>query len=120
MNPSDLAFVPVSQDDLTGACVSAMSAGDIDNQGSWLLGDACVLGSGCPGTPDARRSFLKSMYFATDVTTNTMGLSQTFVASKKTVAEAAVTAVAPKKAKKTPKARRGLPAGHRRMVKQRL
>jgi hypothetical protein len=42
MDPSDLAFVPVDQNDLTGDCVSALSAGDIDNQGSWLLGDACV------------------------------------------------------------------------------
>lgn len=48
MEPQDLAFLPVDVNNLQGMCQSAISAGEVDNQGSWLVGDA----------------FLKRTYFA--------------------------------------------------------
>ena len=40
MKPSDLTFVPIDVNDLTGDCQSTISSGQIDNEGSWLIGDA--------------------------------------------------------------------------------
>jgi len=39
MKPADLTFVPVDINDLQGDCQSSISSGQIDNEGSWLIGD---------------------------------------------------------------------------------
>lgn len=48
MRAQDLTFVPVDVDNLQGDCQSAISVGEVDAGGSWLLGAA----------------FLKNAYFA--------------------------------------------------------
>lgn len=58
INPSDLTFLPVTND-LTGQCVSGISSGTIGGANEWLVGDV----------------FLKNVYFATDVGSNTIGLA---------------------------------------------
>lgn len=55
----DLAFLPLDQNDLTGDCQSSITAGEIDGDDTWLLGD----------------SFLKSNYLSTDVDNNEVGLA---------------------------------------------
>lgn len=57
IDPRDLTYLPVSSN-LTGACVSAISAGTIGGSGEWLVGAA----------------FLKNVYFATNAKSNTMAL----------------------------------------------
>ncbi|GAA6011116.1 hypothetical protein JCM10207_005502 [Rhodosporidiobolus poonsookiae] len=61
LNPRDLTFLPLT-DDLDGECVSAISSGSVGGEGSgeWLVGAA----------------FLKNVYFATDVASNTIGLAK--------------------------------------------
>ncbi|KAH8918774.1 hypothetical protein BT69DRAFT_1225031, partial [Atractiella rhizophila] len=59
MQPQDLTFVPVDQNNLTGDCVSSISAGNIGGDTEWLVGDA----------------FLKNVYYATDVDNNQLGLA---------------------------------------------
>ncbi|KAL8279849.1 hypothetical protein RQP46_007699 [Phenoliferia psychrophenolica] len=58
IQPSDLTFLPETND-LTGACVSGISAGSVGGANEWLVGDV----------------FLKNVYFATDVQSNTIGLA---------------------------------------------
>jgi len=60
INPQDLLFLPVDQNDLTGDCISAVSAGQIGGANEWLLGDA----------------FLKNAYFSVDVSTNKISLAK--------------------------------------------
>lgn len=57
---SDLLFLPVDPNDLTGDCQSGISGGDIGGPTQWLLGAA----------------FLKNAYFTTDVGKNSIDLAQ--------------------------------------------
>ncbi|KAF8896228.1 acid protease [Infundibulicybe gibba] len=59
IDPRDLAFAPVDLNDPTGECVSGISAGNVGDATEWLVGD----------------TFLKSTYFSTDATKNTMSLA---------------------------------------------
>ncbi|PAV16553.1 acid protease [Pyrrhoderma noxium] len=59
INPTDLLFLPVDQNDLTGDCVSGISSGQIGGATEWLVGDV----------------FLKNAYFSTDVDKNTISLA---------------------------------------------
>jgi hypothetical protein len=60
MDPRDMLFLPVDSTDLTGDCVSAVSAGTVGTAGEWLFGAA----------------FLKNVYFATNAKTNTLALGE--------------------------------------------
>ncbi|CAL1716788.1 unnamed protein product [Somion occarium] len=60
INPQDLLFVPVDQNDLQGDCVSGISSGNIGGDAEWLVGDV----------------FLKNAYFSTDVTKNQISLAK--------------------------------------------
>lgn len=59
IDPRDLTFLPVNQDDLTGDCVSSISSGQVGEEHEWLVG----------------ATFLKNVYFATNAQTNTIGLA---------------------------------------------
>ncbi|KAN0064933.1 hypothetical protein ACQY0O_001990 [Thecaphora frezii] len=59
IDPRDLLFLPVDENDLEGDCVSAVSAGDVGEKNQWLVG----------------ATFLKNVYFATNAKTNTIGLA---------------------------------------------
>ncbi|PWZ02381.1 acid protease [Testicularia cyperi] len=54
----DLLFLPLDENDLTGDCVSAISAGDVGQRNQWLLG----------------ATFLKNVYFATNSQADAIGL----------------------------------------------
>ncbi|RSH92580.1 hypothetical protein EHS25_008025 [Saitozyma podzolica] len=58
IDPRDLLFEPTSND-LTGDCISAVSAGTVTDDQTWLLGD----------------TFLKNVYFSTNVGASTVSLS---------------------------------------------
>ncbi|KAL4252337.1 peptidase A1 family protein [Abortiporus biennis] len=60
INTQDLLFAPVNANDLTGDCVSGISAGQIGGAKEWLVGDV----------------FLKNAYFSTDVTNNQISLAK--------------------------------------------
>lgn len=60
IDPRDMLFLPVDSNDLTGECVSAISAGTVGTAGEWLFGAA----------------FLKNVYFATNAKTNTLALGE--------------------------------------------
>lgn len=60
MDPRDMLFLPVDSNNLTGECVSAVSAGTVGTTGEWLFGAA----------------FLKNVYFATNAKTNTIALGK--------------------------------------------
>ncbi|KAG6898201.1 hypothetical protein C0992_003313 [Termitomyces sp. T32_za158] len=60
IDPRDIAFQPVDQNDPTGDCISGISAGQIGGATEWLVGDV----------------FLKNAYFSTDVTKNTVSLAK--------------------------------------------
>ncbi|KAI0058780.1 acid protease [Artomyces pyxidatus] len=60
IDPRDLAFLPVDQNNLDGDCVSGISAGQIGGATEWLLGDV----------------FLKSVYFSTNVADNSISLAK--------------------------------------------
>lgn len=59
IDPRDLIFLPVDNNDLKGDCVSSISSGQIGQDKEWLVG----------------ATFLKNVYFATNVETNTIGLA---------------------------------------------
>jgi len=61
IDPRDLAFVPVdgSNNFTTGDCISGISAGDIGSANQWLVGD----------------TFLKNVYYSTDVGQNAISLA---------------------------------------------
>jgi len=59
IEPEDLLFTPVDPTDLTGDCISGISAGNIGGNQEWLVGDV----------------FLKNVYFSTDVTKNQITLA---------------------------------------------
>ena len=59
INPTDLLFLPVDQNDLTGDCVSGIFSGQIGADTEWLVGDV----------------FRKNAYFSTDVDQNTISLA---------------------------------------------
>ncbi|KAI8449640.1 aspartic peptidase domain-containing protein [Phakopsora pachyrhizi] len=58
INPVDLTFQPAGKN-LTGLCISGISAGTVGGPAQWLVGDV----------------FLKSVYFATDIPNDQMGLA---------------------------------------------
>lgn len=58
MDPRDMIFLPVDENNLKGDCVSAISAGTVGQKGEWLVGAA----------------FLKNVYFATNTKSNTLAL----------------------------------------------
>ena len=60
IDPRDIAFLPVDQNDLTGDCVSGISAGQAGGPNQWLVGDV----------------FLKNAYFSTNVGKNTIQLAK--------------------------------------------
>lgn len=60
IRPADLSFLPVDSNDPLGECMSAISAGNIGDANEWLVGD----------------TFLKNVYFATSVKTNSIGLGR--------------------------------------------
>jgi hypothetical protein len=60
IDPRDITFSPVNPNDLQGDCVSGISAGEIDGETTWLVGDV----------------FLKNAYFSTNVATNQVQLAQ--------------------------------------------
>lgn len=60
IDPRDIAFLPVDQNDPTGDCTSGISSGQIGGANEWLVGDV----------------FLKNAYFSTDVTDNTISLAK--------------------------------------------
>ena len=55
----DLLFAPVDPNNLQGDCVSGIQSGQIGGPTQWLVGDV----------------FLKSAYFSTDISTNTVSLA---------------------------------------------
>ena len=77
MKPSDLTFVPIDINDLTGDCQSTISSGQIDNEGSWLIGDAWLknVSSRSVAIVWIADSVSCQVYFATDATSNKMGLA---------------------------------------------
>ncbi|KAK4699975.1 hypothetical protein P7C70_g6278, partial [Phenoliferia sp. Uapishka_3] len=58
INASDLTFLPTTNN-LQGDCVSGISSGSVGGANEWLVGDV----------------FLKNVYFATSVESNTIGLA---------------------------------------------
>lgn len=56
----DMLFLPVDADNLTGDCVSAISAGNVGQNNEWLVG----------------ATFLKNVYFATNTEANKIGLAK--------------------------------------------
>ncbi|KAI9513006.1 acid protease [Russula earlei] len=60
IDPRDIAFAPVDLNNLTGDCVSGITAGQIGGGNQWLAGDV----------------FLKNVYFSTNVGKNTMQLAK--------------------------------------------
>jgi hypothetical protein len=59
IDPRDIAFLPVDQNDLAGDCISGISAGNVGGANQWLVGDV----------------FLKNAYFSTNVGKNTIQLA---------------------------------------------
>lgn len=59
IDPRDLLFAPVDQNNPTGDCVSGISSGQIGGAQEWLVGDV----------------FLKNAYFSTNVDKNTIQLA---------------------------------------------
>jgi hypothetical protein len=60
IDPHDIAFLPVDENDPTGDCTSGITSGQIGGDTEWLVGDV----------------FLKNAYFSTDVTDNTLSLAK--------------------------------------------
>ncbi|PCH42313.1 acid protease [Wolfiporia cocos MD-104 SS10] len=60
INPLDLLFAPVNDNDLTGDCVSGISAGEVGGATEWLVGDV----------------FLKNAYFSVNQNTNKISLAK--------------------------------------------
>ncbi|QRV75503.1 aspartyl protease [Ceratobasidium sp. AG-Ba] len=60
IDPRDLLFVPVNQNDLKGDCVSGIMSGQIGGAQEWLVGDV----------------FLKNAYFSHDVGKNAITLAK--------------------------------------------
>lgn len=60
INPKDIAFLPVDQNDLTGDCQSGITAGEIGGPDEWLVGDV----------------FLKNCYTSLDEGKNTVSLAK--------------------------------------------
>ncbi|KAF8753466.1 Acid protease [Rhizoctonia solani] len=60
IDPRDLLFVPVNQNNLKGDCVSGIMSGQIGGPQEWLVGDV----------------FLKNVYFSHDVSKNAITLAK--------------------------------------------
>jgi len=60
INPLDMLFAPVNENDLTGDCVSGISAGEVGAATEWLVGDV----------------FLKNAYFSVNQNTNEISLAE--------------------------------------------
>ncbi|KZT59158.1 acid protease [Calocera cornea HHB12733] len=60
IDPRDILFAPVDPDDVTGDCVSGISAGQIGGAKEWLVGDV----------------FLKNAYFSVNENTNQIQLAK--------------------------------------------
>ncbi|KII89778.1 hypothetical protein PLICRDRAFT_29044 [Plicaturopsis crispa FD-325 SS-3] len=60
IEPQDLAFAPVDNNDPTGDCISGIGAGNIGGANEWLVGDV----------------FLKNAYFSTDEDKNQISLAK--------------------------------------------
>lgn len=60
IDPRDLLFVPVNQNNLKGDCVSGIMSGQIGGPQEWLVGDV----------------FLKNAYFSHDVSKNSISLAK--------------------------------------------
>lgn len=59
IDPRDITFAPVNPNDLSGDCISGISAGQLGGPNQWLAGDV----------------FLKNAYFSTNVGKNTVQLA---------------------------------------------
>ena len=60
IQPQDITFLPVNTSNPTGDCVSGISAGEVNGENTWLVGDV----------------FLKNAYFSTNVEKNTVQLAK--------------------------------------------
>lgn len=60
INPVDLLFLPVDQNNLQGDCISGISSGQIGGPTQWLVGDV----------------FLKNVYYSTNVDKNQISLAK--------------------------------------------
>ncbi|KDN53287.1 acid protease [Tilletiaria anomala UBC 951] len=60
IDPRDMTFLPVDQNNRKGDCVSAISAGIVGDPNEWLVGAA----------------FLKNVYFATNARDNMIGIAR--------------------------------------------
>lgn len=60
MDPRDMTFLPINDNDPKGDCISSVSAGSVGANGEWLVGAA----------------FLKNVYFATNSKSNTVALGK--------------------------------------------
>lgn len=60
LDPRDMTFLPVDENNLQGDCVSSISSGQVGQENEWLVGAA----------------FLKNVYFATNTKSNTIGLAK--------------------------------------------
>ena len=60
IDPRDIAFLPLDQNNPTGDCASGISAGQVGGANEWLVGDV----------------FLKNAYFSTNVGKNTIQLAK--------------------------------------------
>lgn len=60
IDPRDLAFLPLDENNPTGDCVSGISGGNVNGTQTWLSGDV----------------FLKNAYFSTNVENNTIQLAK--------------------------------------------
>ncbi|KAK0522991.1 hypothetical protein OC835_006393 [Tilletia horrida] len=60
IDPRDMLFLPVDQNNLQGDCISAISSGQVGQENEWLVGAV----------------WLKNLYFATNSRTNTIGLGK--------------------------------------------
>jgi len=66
IDPRDMLFLPVDQNNLEGDCISAISSGQVGQENEWLVGAV----------------WLKNLYFATNSRTNTIGLGRLKQAGK--------------------------------------
>ncbi|KZO96669.1 acid protease [Calocera viscosa TUFC12733] len=60
IDPRDILFAPVDPNDLTGDCISGISAGEVGGADEWLVGDV----------------FLKNAYFSVNEQTNAIQLAK--------------------------------------------
>lgn len=79
INPVDLLFTPVDANDLTGDCVSGISAGEIDGATTWLVSALLLVRRWVEADADVRVQtgdvFLKNVYLSVNQNKNQISLA---------------------------------------------